>query len=825
MKKTVLIKTTVFCLLSVFFTHSSIWATDLCQSVGNFKSVKTIGDGKSYELRAENAIVEITPYTPGMINIHFSKDTIRDRFSYAVVGKPLNEVNFNLKEEKDRLVFTSDSLKLIVRKNPLRFSFFTLNDVLINGDDEGFGTSWIGDQVSTYKKMLPGERFLGLGEKTGNLDRRGNGYENWNTDAFGYGTGTDPIYSSIPFYIGVHDQISYGIFFDNSYKSHFNFGASQDRFSSFTAESGEMNYYFIYHSSIAKIIEDYTYLTGRIQMPALWSVGYQQCRYSYYPQEEVVSIAQTFRDKKIPCDVIYLDIHYMDQYKLFTWNPVHFTQPQKMLADLKKLNFHTTIIVDPGIKIEKGYAAYEDGLKNDIFVKYPDGTNYSGQVWPGWCNFADLTSEKGRRWWGNQFKGYIGDGIDGFWNDMNEIATWGQKLPQLMNFDYDGHPSTTMRARNVYGMQMARATYEGAKNLMGGRRPFVLTRAGFAGMQRYTAIWTGDNSSYDDHMLLGVRLVNSLGLSGVANAGYDIGGFMGNSSPQLFARWMSVAAFTPFMRGHSMINSRSCEPWAYGEEVEEISRNYIQLRYKLMPYLYSSFYESAQTGMPVARSLAINYTFDGNIYNGDYQNEFLCGHGILVCPTSTTRDLAKFYLPEGNWYDLYNDKAYSGKQELILSNPVNRLNVFTKGSSIITMQSPVQNAAEKPFDTLYVHVYNGTEKNSFVYYEDDGNTFAYESGGFYRRTISFDPIGKKIEFAEAEGKSDSKFTVIKLIFHGVEPSALTVNNQKQNGHKEYFNFLNPISKFDPIGNAGQADYTNNMVFVFGNSRGKMVAAF
>lgn len=821
MKKFGLIKAIVILILSVFITHSSFSNPITNVSVGNFIKVTTKDGGKSYFLTAANAVVELTPYTSGMIQIHIAKDTIRDHFSFAVSGKPEVSVKMTLKEEKDQLIFLTDSIKLIVSKNPVRFSFYTLTNQLINADDLGFGTSWLGDEVTTYKKIFPNERFIGLGEKTGNLDRRGNGYENWNTDAFGYGTGTDPIYATIPFYIGLHDNLNYGIYLDNSYKSAFNFGASQDRFSSFTAEGGEMNYYFIYHTHVSDIIKDYTSLTGRLPMPSIWSLGYQQCRYSYYPQEEVVSIAKTFREKKIPCDVIYLDIHYMDQYKLFTWNPVYFSQPKKMFDDLKALNFHTTIIVDPGIKIEKGYKTYEDGLKNDIFVKYPDGTNYSGKVWPGWCNFPDFTSEKGRNWWGEQFTGYVKDGIDGFWNDMNEIATWGQKLPNLMNFDYDGHTSSTMRARNVYGFQMARATYEGTKKLLNGNRPFVLTRAGFSGMQRYTAIWTGDNSSYDDHMLLGVRLVNSLGISGVANAGYDIGGFTGGSSPKLFGRWMSIASFTPFMRGHSMINSRSCEPWAYGEEVEEISRNYIQLRYKLMPYLYSSFYEASQTGMPVARTLAIDYTFDDQVYDWNYQNEFLFGHGILVCPTSTTNELSKFYLPKGEWYDFYNDKAYIGNQELILSNLINRLNVFAKGSAILTMQSPVQNAAEQPFDTLYVHLYNGSTKNSFTYYEDDGNTYQYEKGIFYSRIINFDPAGKKIEFSTVTGNLKSKFNYIKLILHGLSPIEISLNGSKVKGNTETFNMLNPISKFDPIRNSGQNDYTTNQTFIFKNETSKM----
>ncbi|MFM7187766.1 MAG: TIM-barrel domain-containing protein, partial [Armatimonadota bacterium] len=435
--------------------------------VGDIKSIKQ--NGQVFSIQTSNSIAEVHVISSSIIRVRLAKKEYEDDFSYAVVGKSVS-CRAMLTDNASNYSISTDSLVVILNKKPLRITFKTIAGKVINADDSGFGTSWLGDEVTTYKTLFPDERFIGLGEKTGNLDRRGNGYENWNTDAFGYGTGTDPIYSTIPFYIGIHDSLSYGIFMDNSYKSHFNFGASQKRFSSFTAEGGDMNYYFIYRSNLAGIIEDYTYLTGRMTMPALWSIGYQQCRYSYYPQEEVVSIAKTFREKQIPCDVIYLDIHYMDQYKLFTWNPVHFKQPKKMLDELKTLGFHTTVIVDPGIKVEKGYKAYEDGIKEDIFVKYPDGSLYSGEVWPGWCHFTDFTTEKGRIWWGKQFNGYVNDGIDGFWNDMNEIATWGQKLPNLMNFGFDGHPSSTMRARNVYGLQMARATFEGSKKLLDNKR-------------------------------------------------------------------------------------------------------------------------------------------------------------------------------------------------------------------------------------------------------------------------------------------------------------------------------------------------------------------
>ena len=411
-------------------------------------------------------------------------------FSYAVIAQP-SAFKPRIAQTDDAVTMETDSLTVRITKKPFSVSFLTPGGTVINADEPGLGTSWIGEEVTTYKTMQEGERFIGLGEKTGNLDRKGNAYTNWNTDAYGYTTGQDPIYATIPFYIGVHHGMSYGIFFDNTWRSNFNFGASNNRFSSFGAAGGEMNYYFIYHSSVAGIIRSYTGLTGRITLPPLWSLGYQQNRYSYYPDTEVYRIAQTLREKQIPADGITLDIHYMDAYKLFTWNKTRFPDPAGMNARLGKMGFKTTVIVDPGIKVEKGYPAYENGLRSDIFIKYSDGKPYTGQVWPGWCHFPDFTGAKGREWWKQQITAYHRAGVAGLWNDMNEIATWGQKMPDNVLFSFEGNTVTHQQAHNVYGLQMVRASYEGYRAITPNKRPFILTRAGYAGLQRYSAILDG----------------------------------------------------------------------------------------------------------------------------------------------------------------------------------------------------------------------------------------------------------------------------------------------------------------------------------------------
>ncbi len=771
----------------------SLNAQTLNQSLGNLISYER--DGQHLRLQTGNGTAELTVYEPGIIRLRIYRQAPVPDFSYAVTAKPGNP-EFTLTEKEDCLVLETSSLVLEMDRSPLRFTFFTRDHRLLNADDKSFGTSWIGSEVTTYKQLPDGEKFVGLGEKTGNLDRRGSAYENWNTDNPRYGPNDDPLYVTIPFYMGIHNGLVYGIFFDNSHRSRFNFGASNDRFSSFGADDGEMNYYFMHAPTVAGIIELYTHLTGRMTMPPIWSLGYQQCRWSYFPDTEVLSIASGFRERKIPLDVMYLDIHHMDNYKIFTWHPVRFSNPGQMIGKLRDMNIHTTLIVDPGIKVEKGYEAYEDGLRKNVFANYPDGRPYTAQVWPGWCHFPDFSKPAAREWWGDKFAPLVNLGVTGFWNDMNEIASWGNGYtPSLVEFDWEGRKTSYREAKNVYGLLMARSTFEGTRKLMNNRRPLNITRAGYAGLQRYTALWTGDNQATDEHMMLGCRLVNSIGLSGVAFTGVDVGGFSKDPSPALFARWIGVGAFTPFFRSHTHHDTRSAEPWSFGERVENISRNYISLRYRLLPYIYSAFRESARTGMPVSRSLAIDFTFDEKIYAYAYQNQYLFGPSILVAPVESTRDLAKVYLPAGSWYDMHDGKRYAGNSEIIAEAPLHRLPLYIRGGSVVPMQAPVQSTAEIAGNTLSLHIYYGNESSDFVYYEDDGVSYNYENGDYLSRKISFNPEAREITIGETEGRYTSRFSQADLIFHGFpENTEFRVNGKKADTQRcsvDLFNALQP----------------------------------
>jgi alpha-glucosidase len=729
---------------------------------GNVISLKK--SGSAIIVKTTNALAELQVYSPEIIRIRIVRKELLPDFSYAVIRQPGGQFK-QVSELADFWELLTDSLQVRVAKKPFRISIFDRSGREINADYQDFSVTWQGDEVTCYKGLFTEEKFIGLGEKTGPLNRRGNSYVNWNTDHV-YEPDADPLYITIPFYIGIHDQVVYGIFLDNSYRTQFNFGASTDGlFSSFTASHGEMNYYFIGGSNVPGIIGNYTWLTGRMPLPPFWSLGYQQCRWSYFPETEVMNIAHNFRERKLPCDVIYLDIDYMDNYKIFTWNHARFPDPKAMIGKLNGMGFHVASIVDPGIKIETGYFAYDEGVRNDYFVKYPDGKFYVGSVWPGRCHFPDFTKPEVREWWGNSFSHLTDPGIEGFWNDMNEPAAWGQSIPGIVQFDFDGLKATMEQAHNVYALNMVRGTYEGTRKLLNGSRPFLLSRAGYAGIQRYSAVWTGDNAASEEHMFTAVRLVNSIGLSGISFCGADVGGFMGTPSPELFVRWMSIGCYTPFFRNHSAINTKAHEPWAFGEYNEGICREILNRRYQLLPYLYAMLFLSTQTGLPVSRTLAIGYPFDETIYSADYQNEYMFGDAFLVAPVSPVQQFAKVYLPGGSWYRISSGKKYEGNHSYIVEAPLSDLPVFVKEGSIIPMQSVVQYADQKPDPVLEIHVYKGDVKTSFLYYEDDGNTYAYQQGGYLKRLITYDPASGKVTFGSSDGNFTSKFTGVTVIFH------------------------------------------------------------
>lgn len=742
----------------------------LSEQIGNVQSVTAIKSG--YTLTLNNAFVNITAYNPTTVRFRITKQKPAEDFSYAIDSlTPNGTLRQAMVKSRDgnTIILGTDSLTLFINKNPFYVRVVNSRGEELCKDDSLLRTSWYGNQVSSYKKLHADEKFVGLGEKTGGLNRRGSYFRHWNSDIPGYALNQDPLYSTVPFFIGIHSNVVYGIFFDNTNQSYFNFGAGADEeIFHFGADDGDMNYYFFGGSTIAQILKDYTALTGRTPMPPLWSMGFQQSRWGYESQQQILDIARTFRDKKLPADVMVSDITYMDNYKIFTWNPTSFGNAKGMMQQIKQMGFDMVTIIDPGIKIEPGYKAYEEGVANGYFARYPDGRFYTGHVWPGRCHFPDFTRSIVRDWWGKSFKNeYVDYGIKGFWNDMNEPAAWGREFPNIIEFGEGKDKKTLFTVKNAYGSLMSKATYEGTRKLMNGQRPFVLTRAAYAGVQKYSAQWTGDNVSTDDHMLLGFRLLNSMGISGIPYVGMDIGGFMGNPTPELFVRWMSMGVYSPLFRNHTSIDFNYREPWLFGETNTRRIRTILEQRYKILPYLYSSFYQAHTTGLPVNRMLPLYHAFDKNIYDSRYENQFYFGDNLLVCPVASTREVLDVYLP-GNqqWYRLSNDKAYTGNASYVVPSPLDDLPVFVKEGAIVPMQSVVQNTKEKGDGILYLHIWKSNKPSTFQYYEDDGETYNYEQGNYYKRLITYDGLSNKLMLEAKEGSYTSKFHTLKIILHG-----------------------------------------------------------
>lgn len=780
-------------------------AVTLNQTIGSVKETQNTAQSISFASKEYAADVSFWREDIVRVTVRRAGEPL-PAGQFALDAQP-RQVRITAESSPGQTRLTSSRLSAEINTNPFRLRFRTPDGVVLQEDDPAFGVSWLGDEVARYVKLQPGERFIGLGEKTGGIDRRGAAFVNWNTDYFAYPADGDPLYASVPFYIGVHQGGLYGYFLHNTHRTRFNFGASNRRFAFCTAEGGAMDYFFFTGQTVGELLEAYTWLTGRPFMPPKWSLGYQQCRYSYYPEHEITSLADNFRQRRIPADVLYFDIHYMDRYKVFTWDQTRFPDAKGLHDRLSEQGFKTVIIVDPGVKIEDSYPVYQLAKSEDVAIKYPDGEPFEGEVWPGWCVFPDFTRADVRKWWGSQYAGHVAEGIGGFWNDMNEPSCWGQDIPDLVEFGFEGTKTTHKEARNVYGMQMARATHEGVGKLRPQERPFVLTRAGFSGIQRFAAMWTGDNVANDEHMMAGIRLVISLGLSGVPFAGFDVGGFVGEASPDLYKRWISLGAFMPLFRGHSMINSRDSEPWSYGEEAEEIARNYIALRYQLMPYLYSLFHDAHQNGTPVVRALAYEWPQEPRCYDGLYQNQFLFGPSLMVCPVVSTERYAKVFLPKGLWYDFYSGKAYEGDQEILVEAPSERIPVFARGGSVIPAQKTVQHTGEA-VDTLILHVYPGADAQAFTLFEDGGNGYTYRHGDFEAIQLSCapdQPLGLKVH--RLSKRNEASFTQIAVYFHGEEAQKAkgayfrrydARRFTKAEMHQATFSFFTPVSAFDPF---------------------------
>ncbi len=698
------------------------------------------------ELRNKKIILELLDADIVRVVMN-KKEELNLKSTYGIIDHNLKYNNFKLLDKDDKLIIKTSSIKIIVNKTVFSLSFYDKNGELIHKDAVP-ALSWSKNKIKVIKKTSDKEYFYGLGEKTGFLDKKGKKYTMWNTDVFeAHIESTDPLYISIPFYIAFSKKRSYGIYFDNSYKSHFDFRVDENGEYSFWAEGGKIDYYFINGPDVKEVINKYTKLTGKMPLPPKWSLGYHQSRYSYKTEDEVRKLAHNFRNKDIPCDVIHLDIHYMDGYRVFTWDENRFSQPNKLLDDLSEEGLNIVNIIDPGVKKDPAYDIYKDGIKEDYFCRYLDGRLFSGDVWPEESVFPDFTQNEVRKWWGDLHKSLLDDGVRGIWNDMNEPAVFNETFTMDVNVmhENDGDSGLHKRFHNQYALLEAMGTYNGIKEHTG-ERPFVLTRAGFSGIQRYAASWTGDNRSIWDHLKLAIPMLLNMGLSGISFAGTDIGGFTDDSNGELLTRWTQLGTFMPFFRNHSSLNTTNQEPWAFGEKYERIIKKFIQLRYKFMPYIYNLFYETSQTGLPIIRPLFLEYPEDEKTYN--MFNELMVGEDILTAPVyEPAKEKKLVYLPEGKWVNYFSNKKYNGNQYIIENTPLETMPLYIKKGAILVLGEAMNYINENKKEKLKIVIYldDNINKNSYTLYEDDGISYAYKNGNYNLTKFSYLKTEKSLE--------------------------------------------------------------------------------
>ncbi len=756
--------------------------TELDQK-GNLFPSKVIAFKKDvdtlYFTTENNVVLQLTVFRDSVLRFRYTTTgTFGNDFSYAITKYASKGYN-HLQIENENEYYKVITSKLIchISKSDLKVSIFDAKDnTLISQDELGFhweeSYEYGGNIVKMSKVSQKVESYYGLGDKPGHLNLKGKRFENWVTDSYAFGKETDPIYKSIPFYTGLHDGKAYGIFFDNTFRSFFDFAHERRNVTSFWAQGGEMNYYFIYGPKMEDVVVNYTDLTGKPhQLPPLWALGFHQCKWSYYPESKVKEVTKKFRDLKIPCDAIYLDIDYMEGFRCFTWNKEYFPDPKRMVKELADDGFKTVAIIDPGIKFDKDYSIFQEGLKNDYFCKRADGAYMKGKVWPGECYFPDFTKPEVRDWWSGLFQELIEDiGIKGVWIDMNEPAVMevpNKTFPNDVRHDYDGNPCSHRKAHNIYGMQMARATYHGLKKFSYPKRPFVITRAAYSGTQRYTSTWTGDNLATWEHLWIANVQAQRMAMSGFSFAGSDIGGFAEQPQGELFTRWIQLGIFHPFCRVHSSGDHGDQEPWAFDEDVTDIVRKFIELRYQLLPYLYTAFWNYINEGTPILKSLVL---FDQDDVHTHYRtDEFIFGDKILVCPVLEPNAKGRrMYIPNGNWFNFWTDELVKGGKEMWVDADIDSMPIFIKEGAIIPKYPVQQYVGEKNIDEVVLDVYFKKGKEQSKLFDDAHDGYDYKKGRYSLRTFKLTGKSKELIIQQhKEGKYITTYNTFKLNFHGL----------------------------------------------------------
>ncbi|MBD1260793.1 glycoside hydrolase family 31 protein [Maribacter polysiphoniae] len=732
---------------------------------------------KFYFTTENGVILQITVLRNSALRFRYATENVFEPdFSYAI-SEDANRGygSLDVEEKEDYYLILTSKLRVLVDKSTLRIQISDTEGNIINEDELGFhweeNYEYGGNTVKMSKITQNAESYFGMGDKATHSNLKGKRVNNWCMDQYAYGKDQDPLYKAIPFYMGLHKNQAYGIFFDNTFRTYFDFAHERRNVTSFWADGGEMNYYFFYGPEMSKVVKAYTNLTGTPELPPMWAMGYHQSKWSYFPESNVKELASKFRELRIPCDALYLDIDYMDGFRCFTWDKKKFPDPKRMISELNEDGFKTVVMIDPGIKIDKDYWIFQEAMEKDYFCKRGDGPYMKGKVWPGECHFPDFTNPEVREWWAELYKEFMSElGVHAVWNDMNEPAVMEvptKTAPLDTRHNYDGHPCTHRKAHNIYGMQMVRATYEGIKKYVYPKRPFVITRAAYAGTQRYSSTWTGDNVATWEHLWLANVQVQRMCMSGMSFVGSDIGGFAEQPNGELFARWIQLGVFHPFCRVHSSGDHGDQEPWSFDTDVTDIVRKFIELRYQHLPYIYTMFWKYSKFGEPMLKPLVY---FDQEDPQTHFRtDEFIFGDHILVCPVQEPNAQGRrMYIPRGKWYNYWDNTIVKGGKEQWVDADIDIMPLFVKEGSIIPKFPVQQYVGELVIEELDLDVYYKLGTESSTVYEDDQDGYDYNKGNFSLRNFKLNGKANSLAIQQfKDGAFTTSYDTFRINLHGL----------------------------------------------------------
>lgn len=714
----------------------------------------------------------------------------RNNESFAVVNENLEAMSeVHVESQESAYEIFTDFLRIRVNKQPFSLQIFDKYQRLLLGDYGQQGHQSEAQHVSAFKVLRYDEQFFGLGEKSGGLNRRGKRFKMWNSDKPCYSTTEDPLYKSIPFFMSSY---RYGIFFDNTYKSEFDFGSNTDEYYSFTAPGGELLYYFIQGNDYKEIIGHYTELTGQPILPPKWALGFSQCRGLLTREDLTRDIAKGFRERSIPCDIIFQDIGWTQYLQDFKWQKQNYHDPKRMLDDLSQQGFKVIVSQDPVISQQNiGQWKTADSLKYFATDVRTDETYDMPWPWGGNCGVVDFTNPAVADWWGGLQQLPIVDGVQGYWTDMGEPAWSNEESTDRLNMKHFAGMHNEIH--NVYGLVWNKVVTEQFEKRNPNRRIFQMTRASYAGLQRYAFGWSGDSGNGNNILDGWSRLSNQVQIAQSAGMGLipfwscDISGYCGDINnydelSELYIRWMQFGVLNPISRAHHEGNN-AVEPWLFGEEAETLSRKAIELKYQLFPYLYTYAREAYDTGVPIIRAMVLEYPDDPEAVKAEGQ--FLLGKELLAAPVVEKGASSKrIYFPEGEWI-LFHDvnTRYKGGQWIDFPVELGTIPLFVKAGSIIPIMPVMQFIHEREHYPVTLKVFpKATGKTTFTLYEDDGISNNYKRNDFAFTRIVLEKTDNQITctmepLIQGEYKPVARNFILQIAMNAA-PSVVAVDGNK-----------------------------------------------